>query len=310
MPREAPELVSYIQDNTSIPVLGHTEGSATSTSTTQPISMAEEIAYDARRSSAPAVCNAVETLLVGTTISPRSSSAIADRYETADVEIRGDERTRELADVEAATEADWDTEYGDLIVSIRAVDSLETAIDHITTHGSEAHRVDRDRGRRARASTFMRSLDSASVSTTLDPLLPTATGSVRCRSRHQHGQDPRPRPRRFRGTDHQEGKYHLEGDGQLVATYAGEDKPFTHQEVRRRVSPRSPLRRIGPPADESIAFSRLPPARRRELIAAFPVSFCRLEQDGPLLDSRSIRSRRFPRWRSSAVHLRWTVVAL
>jgi len=64
------------------------------------------------------VCNAVETLLVHDDIAAEFLPAIADRYETADVEIRGDERTRELADVEAATEADWDTEYGDLIVSI------------------------------------------------------------------------------------------------------------------------------------------------------------------------------------------------
>jgi len=182
------------------------------------------------------VCNAVETLLVHDDIAAEFLPAIADRYETADVEIRGDERTRELADVEAATEADWDTEYGDLIVSIRVVDSLETAIDHITTHGSK-HTESIVTEDEERASTFMRSLDSASVfhnaSTRfadgyrfgLGAEVGISTGKIHARG-----------PVGLEGLTTY--KYHLEGDGQLVATYAGEDaKPFTHQEFDGEWSP-------------------------------------------------------------------------
>ncbi|MFB1065456.1 glutamate-5-semialdehyde dehydrogenase [Natrinema sp. H-ect4] len=236
MPRGSSAFVSYIQDNTSIPVLGHTEGIChVYVDDAADLSMAEEIAYDAKVQY-PAVCNAVETLLVHDDIAAEFLPAIADRYETADVEIRGDERTREIVDVEAATDADWDTEYGDLIVSIRVIDSLEAAIDHITTHGSK-HTESIVTEDEERASTFMRSLDSASVfhnaSTRfadgyrfgLGAEVGISTGKIHARG-----------PVGLEGLTTY--KYHLEGDGQLVATYAGEDaKPFTHQEFDGEWSP-------------------------------------------------------------------------
>ncbi|WP_226039061.1 glutamate-5-semialdehyde dehydrogenase [Natrinema sp. DC36] len=236
MPRGSSEFVSYIQDNTSIPVLGHTEGIChVYVDDGADLSMAEDIAYDAKVQY-PAVCNAVETLLVHEDIAAAFLPAIADRYETADVEIRGDEAAREIVDVEAATDADWDTEYGDLIVSIRVVDSLEAAIDHVTTHGSK-HTESIVTEDEERASTFMRSLDSASVfhnaSTRfadgyrfgLGAEVGISTGKIHARG-----------PVGLEGLTTY--KYHLEGDGQLVATYAGEDaKPFTHREFDGEWSP-------------------------------------------------------------------------
>ncbi|OAQ51693.1 gamma-glutamyl-phosphate reductase [Natrinema mahii] len=236
MPRGSSAFVSYIQDNTSIPVLGHTEGIChVYVDDAADLSMAEDIAYDAKVQY-PAVCNAVETLLVHEDVADEFLPAIADRYETADVEIRGDEATREVVDVAAATEDDWDTEYGDLIVSIRVVDSLEAAIDHVTTHGSKHTESivteDADRAR-----TFMRSIDSASVfhnaSTRfadgyrfgLGAEVGISTGKIHARG-----------PVGLEGLTTY--KYHLEGDGQLVATYAGEDaKPFTHEEFDADWSP-------------------------------------------------------------------------
>ncbi|MFA9417763.1 glutamate-5-semialdehyde dehydrogenase [Natrinema sp. HArc-T2] len=229
MPRGSSEFVSYIQDNTSIPVLGHTEGIChVYVDDDADLSMAEDIAYDAKVQY-PAVCNAVETLLVHTDVADEFLPAIADRYETAGVEMRGDEATREIVDAEAATDADWDTEYGDLIVSIKVVDSLTTAIDHITVHSSK-HTESIVTEDADRASTFMRSLDSASVfhnaSTRfadgyrygLGAEVGISTGKIHARG-----------PVGLEGLTTY--KYHLEGDGQLVATYAGEDaKPFTHEE--------------------------------------------------------------------------------
>lgn len=229
MPRGSSEFVSYIQDNTSIPVLGHTEGIChVYVDDAADLSMAEDIAYDAKVQY-PAVCNAVETLLVHEDVAEEFLPAIADRYETADVEMRGDEATREIVDVNAATDADWETEYGDLIVSIRVVDSLETAIDHVTTHGSK-HTESIVTEDADRASTFMRSIDSASVfhnaSTRfadgyrfgLGAEVGISTGKIHARG-----------PVGLEGLTTY--KYHLEGDGQLVATYAGEDaKPYTHEE--------------------------------------------------------------------------------
>ncbi|MFD1564990.1 glutamate-5-semialdehyde dehydrogenase [Haloarchaeobius amylolyticus] len=229
MPRGSSAFVSYIQDNTSIPVLGHTEGIChVYVDDEADLSMAEDIAYDAKVQY-PAVCNAVETLLVHTDVADEFLPAIADRYETAGVEMRGDEVTREIVDVEAATDDDWDTEYGDLIVSIKVVDSLEAAIDHITVHSSK-HTESIVTEDADRASTFMRSLDSASVfhnaSTRfadgyrygLGAEVGISTGKIHARG-----------PVGLEGLTTY--KYHLEGDGQLVATYAGEDaKPFTHEE--------------------------------------------------------------------------------
>ncbi|SEV79696.1 glutamate-5-semialdehyde dehydrogenase [Natrinema salifodinae] len=236
MPRGSSEFVSYIQDNTSIPVLGHTEGVCHVYVDDQADrSMAEEIAYDAKVQY-PAVCNAVETLLVHEAVAEEFLPAIADRYETADVEMRGDERTREIVDVEAATDADWDTEYGDLIVSIRVVDSLEAAIDHVTTHGSK-HTESIVTEDADRASTFMRSIDSASVfhnaSTRfadgyrfgLGAEVGISTGKIHARG-----------PVGLEGLTTY--KYHLEGDGHLVATYAGEDAaPFVHEDFDGEWSP-------------------------------------------------------------------------
>ena len=229
MPRGSSEFVSYIQDNTSIPVLGHTEGVChVYVDDAADLAMAEEIAFDAKVQY-PAVCNAVETLLVHDDVAAEFLPAIADRYRSADVEMRGDETTREIVDVESATEDDWRTEYGDLIVSIRVVDSLTEAIDHVTTHGSK-HTESIVTEDADRASTFMRGIDSASVfhnaSTRfsdgyrfgLGAEVGISTGKIHARG-----------PVGLEGLTTY--KYHLEGDGHLVATYAGEDAvPFRHEE--------------------------------------------------------------------------------
>ncbi|TQQ83716.1 glutamate-5-semialdehyde dehydrogenase [Halonotius terrestris] len=229
MPRGSSEFVEYIQDNTSIPVLGHTEGIChVFVDREADLDMATEVAFDAKVQY-PAVCNAVETLLVHEAVAEEYLPQIAKRYAAADVEVRGDERTREIVDVAAASEADWSTEYGDLIVSVKVVDSLDDAIGHITTYGSKHTEsiISEDADRAGR---FMRSLDSASVfhnaSTRfsdgyrfgLGAEVGISTGKIHARG-----------PVGLEGLTTY--KYHLEGDGHLVATYAGDDpRPFTHEE--------------------------------------------------------------------------------
>ena len=85
----------------------------------------------------PGVCNAAETLLVHadrTDLLPPVLSALRD----AGVELRGDDRTRAAVDfpIEAATDADWDAEYLDLILAVRVVDDLDAALDHIDRHST------------------------------------------------------------------------------------------------------------------------------------------------------------------------------
>jgi glutamate-5-semialdehyde dehydrogenase len=229
MPRGSSEFVSYIQDNTQIPVLGHTEGVChVFVDSEADLSMAEEIAFDAKVQY-PAVCNAVETLLVHEDVAEAFLPEMVERYREADVELRGDERTREIVEMEAATAEDWSTEYGDLILSVRVVDSLPDAIDHVNTYGSK-HTESIVTEDADHASTFMRSIDAASVfhnaSTRfadgyrfgLGAEVGISTGKIHARG-----------PVGLEGLTTY--KYHLEGDGQLVASYAGENaKPFLHEE--------------------------------------------------------------------------------
>jgi len=236
MPRGSSEFVSYIQDNTQIPVLGHTEGVChVYVDEAADLEMAEDIAFDAKVQY-PAVCNAVETLLVHEDVAADYLPAMVARYEDADVTVRGDERVRTVVDVDAATEKDWSTEYGDLELSVRVVDSVDDAIEHITAYGSKHTEsiVTEDADRAGR---FMRSLDAASVfhnaSTRfadgfrfgLGAEVGISTGKIQARG-----------PVGLEGLTTY--KYHLEGDGHLVATYAGEDAaPFTHEEFDGEWSP-------------------------------------------------------------------------
>ena len=229
MPRGSSEFVSYIQDNTQIPVLGHTEGVChVYVDRDADISMAADVALDAKVQY-PAVCNAVETLLVDEAVADEFLPTVVARYEDAGVELRGDERTREIVDVDPATDDDWRTEYGDLELSIAVVDDVYAAIEHINANGSK-HTESILTEDVETAETFMTGVDAASVfhnaSTRfadgyrygLGAEVGISTGKIHARG-----------PVGLAGLTTY--KYYLEGDGQLVATYAGDDaKPFTHRE--------------------------------------------------------------------------------
>ncbi|MEF8777940.1 MAG: glutamate-5-semialdehyde dehydrogenase [Natronomonas sp.] len=230
MPRGSSEFVSYIQDNTQIPVLGHTEGVChVYVDSEADLQMAEDIAFDAKVQY-PAVCNAVETLLVNDAVAEAFLPDLVDRYETAGVELRGDAATRELVDVGEATEEDWRTEYGDLELSIKLVDDVYEAVEHVNENGSKHTEsiVTKDTDA---AETFMTGIDAASVfhnaSTRfadgyrygLGAEVGISTGKIHARG-----------PVGLEGLTTY--KYYLEGDGHLVASYAGEDAlPFTHREL-------------------------------------------------------------------------------
>jgi glutamate-5-semialdehyde dehydrogenase len=229
MPRGSSDFVEYVQDNTSIPVLGHTEGVChVYVDSEAAQSMATEVAFDAKVQY-PAVCNAAETLLVHEAVADSFLPKIAGEYRDAGVEIRGDERTREVLDVGAATEADWSTEYGDLIISVRVVDSLDAGIDHVNTYGSK-HTESIVTDDPDRAGTFMQAIDAASI---------FHNASTRFSDGYRYGLGAevgiRTGKTPARGPVGLEGlttyKYLLEGDGQVVASYAGDDpRPFVHEE--------------------------------------------------------------------------------
>jgi glutamate-5-semialdehyde dehydrogenase len=108
-------------------------------------------------------CNTMETLLVDAAVAPRVLPPLAAIYQQKGVELRGDARARSVIPaMGAATEADWGTEYLAPILSVRVVDGLDEALDHIARYGS-AHTDAIVTENRARADRFLREVDSSSV---------------------------------------------------------------------------------------------------------------------------------------------------
>jgi len=233
VPRGSKEFIKYIQTNTRIPVLGHSEGIChIYVDEHADMQKALDICYDAKVQY-PAVCNAVETLLVHRAIAPRFLPVLADRYASAGVEIRGDERARKIINAKKATEKDWWTEYLDLIISIKIVDDIDEAIDHINTYGSRHTDSIVTEDKRA-ALKFLEGVDSSSVMLNtstrfsdgyrygLGAEVGISTGKIHARG-----------PVGLEGLT--SSKYYLLGDGQVVATYLGPSaKRFTHKPLQKR----------------------------------------------------------------------------
>jgi glutamate-5-semialdehyde dehydrogenase len=227
IPRGSNELVRAIKENTKIPVLGHTDGICHMyIHERADIHMAVELTYDAK-CQYPAVCNAIETLLVDEGIAATVLPRIADRL--ASVELRGDEKTRAIINAKPATEEDWDSEYNDLILSIRIVQSVDDAIEHIHAHGS--HHTDAIVSEdEDTAQGFLSRVDSSSVlwnaSTRFADGFRYGLGAeVGISTNKVHA----------RGPVGLEGlttyKYKVIGSGHAVADYADGRRSFTHRDL-------------------------------------------------------------------------------
>ncbi len=146
-----------------MPLLPHFDGIChTYVDRAADLAMAEAICFNAK-CSRPSVCNAMENLIVHAAVAREFLPAMARRLIAAGVELRGCERTRAIVpEARAATAADWDTEYLDLILSIKVVDELGEAIEFIARHGSRLADaiVTSDA---AAATRFVREVDSATV---------------------------------------------------------------------------------------------------------------------------------------------------
>ena len=137
IPRGGESLIRAITEASSIPVIQHYAGVChTYVDEHADLGMAERICFNAKVQR-PAVCNAMENMLVHAAVAPRFLPAMIKTFREAGVEIRGCERTRAIVpDAMAATEADWRTEYLDLILAVKVVDSVDQAIDFINTYGT------------------------------------------------------------------------------------------------------------------------------------------------------------------------------
>lgn len=226
IPRGSSELVRFIQENTRIPVLGHADGVCHLfiDSAADP-EMAVRLTVDSK-TQYPAVCNALETLLVHR---ERTDTLPAIREALPGVELRGCEETRKQIDIAAADESDWSAEYNDLVLAIRVVDSLDDAVEHVNRYGS--HHTDAIVTSDADAANeFQSRVDSSTVlwnaSTRfadgfrfgLGAEVGISTGKVHARG-----------PVGLEGLTTT--KYRVSGQGHIVADYAEGRKSFTHRDL-------------------------------------------------------------------------------
>lgn len=164
IPRGSNEFVQKLMRESDIPVLGHADGIChIYVDEAADLEMASKICMNAKVGYKVAVCNALETLLVHTDVANAFLPAFCDSLQAENVEVRGCQQTQKIfSAAKPATEEDWRTEYLDYILSIRVVDDIDGAIDHIETFGS--HHSDAIITESYSASQrFLKEVDSAAV---------------------------------------------------------------------------------------------------------------------------------------------------
>ena len=233
IPRGSYGFVRYIQENTRIPVLGHSAGVChVYVDSEADMQKALRVALDSKIQY-PAVCNAAEKLLVHSKAAAYFLPRMADLFAANGVEMRVDGRCKAHLlgfDVKDASEDDWFAEYDSRIIAIRMVDSAEEAMDFINTHGS--HHTDcivteNEETQRK----FVRGVDSADV---------FINASTRFADGFRFGKGAEVGVStgkiHARGPMGMEGltiyKYVLVGKGQTVTEYSGPDaKKYTHRHL-------------------------------------------------------------------------------
>lgn len=137
IPRGGAGLIQAVVRNASVPVIETGAGVChTYVDKDANVEMAMKVAFNAKVQR-PSVCNAMETLLVHKDIADKFLPMMLMMYNSSAVEIRGDKAVQEYSgQVHPATEEDWSTEYGDLRLSVKIVDSIEEAMAHIAKYGT------------------------------------------------------------------------------------------------------------------------------------------------------------------------------
>jgi glutamate-5-semialdehyde dehydrogenase len=171
MPRGGESLIRAVADCSKVPVIKHYKGVChVFVDAEADLKMAEEIVLNAKVQR-PAVCNAMETLLVDKTIAEKFLPQMALMLADKKVELRCDAVSLGLVQsavgnrqsaIKAAAEQDWFTEYNDYILNVRVVDGVRAAIDHINFYGS-AHSDSIVTRNEAHAKRFLAEVDSAAV---------------------------------------------------------------------------------------------------------------------------------------------------
>lgn len=232
IPRGSREFVEFVAQNSRVPVLGHGEGVChVYVDSAADVEKAIRITLDSK-TQYPAACNAVETLLVHQGIAQRFLPRVVDELKAAGVEIRACRETAALLEgkgVKPAKEADWATEYSDLILSIKLVSDFDEAITHIQRYGSSHTEAIVTEDAEA-ARNFMEEIDAAGVfhnaSTRFADGFRFGLGAelgISTSKLHARG------PVGLEGLTTY--KYKLFGDGHIVAEYSRGTRRFKHVAV-------------------------------------------------------------------------------
>ncbi len=239
IPRGSNELVRSIKDSTRIPVLGHADGiCAVYLDRQADLEKAVEVVVDSK-AQYPAVCNAAETLLVHRDALSRLLPEVGRRLREARVELRADaESLPYLPGAKSAADADYRTEFLDLVLAVKTVGSVEEAVEHINRHGS--HHTDAIVTEDPKAAElFLSRVDSAGV---------FHNASTRFADGFRYGFGAEvgisTNKTHARGPVGLEGmviyKYRLYGHGQGVAQYGSGSRSFLHQRLDPKQLPGSP----------------------------------------------------------------------
>ena len=230
IPRGSNSFVQYIMSNTKIPVMGHADGICHIYADKElDVEKSVKIIVDSK-TQYTAVCNAVETLLVHKEAAGELLPVLNKAFQEKNVEVRGTKEIRDIIDCEEAAEEDFATEYLDLIISVKTVENIEEAIEHINRYGS--HHTDciltEDQ---AAMQQFMQYVDSAGV---------YCNCSTRFADGYRYGFGAEvgisTSKLHARGPVGLEGlctyKYKLFGNGNIVEDYAGGKREFHFKDIQ------------------------------------------------------------------------------
>jgi glutamate-5-semialdehyde dehydrogenase len=232
VPRGSTEFVNFVFQHSRIPVLGHGSGIChIYVDQAADLKMAKDVVIDAKVQY-PAACNSVEKVLVHEAIAEKFLPELVSGLQAASVEVRACERTRQLCsdmNITPATEEDWSTEYSDLNITIKVVDDMQQAIDHIEKYWSR-HTESIITADQSAAEQFLEEVDAASV---------FHNASTRFADGFRYGLGAEigisNSKLHARGPVGLEGlltyKYKLKGSGQVVADYAEGRKKFRHRRL-------------------------------------------------------------------------------
>ncbi|MDR1450826.1 MAG: glutamate-5-semialdehyde dehydrogenase [Helicobacteraceae bacterium] len=162
VPRGGEALIAFVTEHATVPVVKHDKGVChLYMHASADYEKAEKIAVNAKTQK-PSACNAIETLLIDLAIAAAFLPKLKAAFDAQKTTLYGCEKTRAIIDINAAGEEDWDREYLDNVLSIKVVNGIDEAIEHIQTHGS-AHSESILANDRGAIDRFLNEIDAACV---------------------------------------------------------------------------------------------------------------------------------------------------